>query len=115
MLEVFQEVIKLLETGRKGAVATIISTTGSTPGKNGARMLVREDGSTVHLFGYGGAVKGGADFHITKNFALFLGAKVGVIYSKDIQAPDALQLEEEYAWRPLGIVANGRGGVVLVF
>jgi len=53
VLEVFQEVIKLLETGRKGALATIISTTGSTPGKNGARMLVREDGSTVGTVGGG--------------------------------------------------------------
>ena len=53
VLEVFQEVIRMLESGRKGALATIISTTGSTPGKDGARMLVRDDGSTVGTVGGG--------------------------------------------------------------
>ena len=53
MLDVFQETIKLLETGRRGALATIISTIGSTPGKDGARMLVRDDGSTVGTVGGG--------------------------------------------------------------
>ena len=53
MLDVFQETIRLLETGRRGALATIISTVGSTPGKDGARMLIRDDGSTVGTVGGG--------------------------------------------------------------
>ena len=42
-----------METGQKAALATIISTTGSTPGKDGAKMLVRDDGSTVGTVGGG--------------------------------------------------------------
>jgi xanthine dehydrogenase accessory factor len=53
VLDVFQETIRLLETGRRGALATIISTLGSTPGKDGARMLIRDDGSTVGTVGGG--------------------------------------------------------------
>ncbi len=53
LLEVLQEAVQILETGQRAAIATIVSTTGSTPGKDGAKMLVREDGSTVGTVGGG--------------------------------------------------------------
>ncbi len=53
MLEVLREAVRIVESGQKAALATIISTTGSTPGKDGAKMLVRADGSTVGTVGGG--------------------------------------------------------------
>ncbi len=53
LLEVLQEAVQILETGQRAAIATIVSTTGSTPGKDGAKMLVREDGSAVGTVGGG--------------------------------------------------------------
>lgn len=53
LLEVLREAVRIVETGQKAALATIISTSGSTPGKDGAKMLVRADGSTVGTVGGG--------------------------------------------------------------
>jgi xanthine dehydrogenase accessory factor len=52
-LEVYAEILRLLAEGGRGALATVIGATGSTPGKEGAKMLVREDGSTVGTIGGG--------------------------------------------------------------
>ncbi|HIA28483.1 MAG TPA: xanthine dehydrogenase [Planctomycetes bacterium] len=53
MIEIFQEAARILESGGRAALATIIGTTGSTPGKIGARLLVRDDGSTLGTVGGG--------------------------------------------------------------
>jgi xanthine dehydrogenase accessory factor len=53
MLELYREITRLLESGQRGALATVIGATGSTPGKESAKMLVREDGSTVGTIGGG--------------------------------------------------------------
>jgi xanthine dehydrogenase accessory factor len=53
MLELYREVVKLIEAGERGAIATVIGATGSTPGKESAKMLVRADGSTMGTIGGG--------------------------------------------------------------
>ena len=53
MTEIYTEITRLLESGQRGALATVIGATGSTPGKESAKMLVREDGSTVGTIGGG--------------------------------------------------------------
>jgi xanthine dehydrogenase accessory factor len=53
MLEIYKEIVRLIELGEKAALATVISATGSTPGKESARMLVRADGSTLGTIGGG--------------------------------------------------------------
>lgn len=53
MLEIYREIADILENGRRAALATIVGTTGSTPGKETAKMLVREDGSTLGTVGGG--------------------------------------------------------------
>ena len=51
MEDIYEEIIKLKADGRRGALATIISTSGSTPQQEGAKMLVREDGSILGTVG----------------------------------------------------------------
>ena len=53
MTDVYSELLRLLAAGGRGALATVIGATGSTPGKEGAKMLIREDGTTVGTIGGG--------------------------------------------------------------
>lgn len=56
MLEVTQALLRLLEAGQSGALATVIETTGSTPQVAGARLLLLPDGGAVGTVG-GGAIE----------------------------------------------------------
>src|SRR5919205_2450599 len=51
--EVFAAVADALERGEPAALVTIVSTTGSTPQRVGAKMLVYADGRTVGTIGGG--------------------------------------------------------------
>jgi xanthine dehydrogenase accessory factor len=56
MLEIYQEIAKVIAEGGEIAVATVVSTTGSTPREVGAKMLVRADRSIVGSIG-GGSIE----------------------------------------------------------
>jgi xanthine dehydrogenase accessory factor len=56
MLDIFEEIARMRAAGERGALATVISTHGSTPGKETMRLLLRESGSVVGSVG-GGAVE----------------------------------------------------------
>src|SRR5690606_16394022 len=56
MREVTEALLALLQSGRGGALATVIDTTGSTPQVAGARLLLDADGRRVGTIG-GGAVE----------------------------------------------------------
>jgi xanthine dehydrogenase accessory factor len=56
MMDVYSEIVKLREEGRRGALATIINVRGSIPSFETAKMLVRDDGSIVGTIG-GGCVE----------------------------------------------------------
>src|SRR5437763_1187850 len=55
-MDVYEEIVRLRATGRKGAVATITSVRGSIPSFQTAKMLVRDDSSIVGTVG-GGCVE----------------------------------------------------------
>ena len=55
-MDLYQEIVKLRQDGRRGALATITSVLGSIPSFNTAKMLVRDDGSIVGTTG-GGCVE----------------------------------------------------------
>jgi len=46
-LAVYEEIVRLSKKGDPFALATIVSSSGSTPRKSGAKMLVRHDGSIL--------------------------------------------------------------------
>lgn len=56
MDDVFEAIARLRRDGGRGALATVIGTRGSTPGKETMRMLVREDRSCTGSVG-GGCVE----------------------------------------------------------
>ncbi|SVD96270.1 uncharacterized protein METZ01_LOCUS449124, partial [marine metagenome] len=56
MVEIYQKIADVSNNGREAAVCTIINTKGSTPRKQGAKMLVYESGSIEGTIG-GGALE----------------------------------------------------------
>ncbi len=53
MLNIFEEIVKLNHSGQKVALATIISVNGSAPREPGAKIIVKNDGTTVGSIGGG--------------------------------------------------------------
>src|SRR5881296_4405448 len=55
-MDIYEQIVKLREEGRRGAVATIVNVRGSIPSFKTAKMLVRDDGSIAGTIG-GGCVE----------------------------------------------------------
>jgi xanthine dehydrogenase accessory factor len=55
-MDLFEEVVRLRESGQKCALATIVQVNGSIPSYESAKLLVREDGSMLGTIG-GGCVE----------------------------------------------------------
>lgn len=51
MGDIYEEILKLKANGECAALATVIFTSGSTPREEGAKMLIREDGSILGTIG----------------------------------------------------------------
>jgi xanthine dehydrogenase accessory factor len=58
--DVTQALLEVLDSGRRGALATVVRVSGSTPQQPGARLLLRPDGTRV------GTVGGGALEHLVE-------------------------------------------------
>lgn len=54
--DIYQEITKIRDEGGEAALATVISVSGSTPREEGAKMLVRPDGSITGTIG-GGSIE----------------------------------------------------------
>jgi xanthine dehydrogenase accessory factor len=52
-MQIFEEALRLKGLGRSSAIATIVECRGSSPQKQGAKMLVRDDGSLLGTLGGG--------------------------------------------------------------
>ena len=55
-MDIYEQIVELRRSGRRGAVATIVNVRGSIPSFQTAKMLVRDDGSIVGTIG-GGCVE----------------------------------------------------------
>lgn len=53
MNDIYNKILEILKTNNKAALCTIVSTTGSTPLKAGAKMIVFENGSIYNTIGGG--------------------------------------------------------------
>jgi len=52
-MEIYEELLRLKKEGRLSALATIVQCVGSSPQKEGSKMLVRDDGTIVGTLGGG--------------------------------------------------------------
>lgn len=55
-IKLYEELLRMKQAGQPGVLITVVDSQGSTPRKAGAKMLVRDDQSTVGTVG-GGAVE----------------------------------------------------------
>jgi len=53
MNDIYQEIVRVKAEGEEAALVTIVSATGSTPREEGAKMLVKPDGSILGTIGGG--------------------------------------------------------------
>jgi xanthine dehydrogenase accessory factor len=53
MIDIYQQIVELGSKGEDAALVTIVSVVGSTPREEGAKMLVKADGSIVGTIGGG--------------------------------------------------------------
>lgn len=53
MMDIYEEIVRLRKEGRPSALATIVQCIGSSPQKEGSKMLVRDDGSIAGTMGGG--------------------------------------------------------------
>jgi len=53
MADIYQEIVRIKAEGEEAALVTIVTTTGSTPREEGAKMLVKADGSILGTIGGG--------------------------------------------------------------
>lgn len=70
MKKLYQTIIKMINSGTDGMLLTIISSSGSTPGKPGAKMLVLPDGTT-----HGTVGGGNIEYTASKDALTFLHEK----------------------------------------
>jgi len=52
-MEIYEEILRMKKEGRTSALATIVQCLGSSPQKEGAKMLVRDDGTIMGTLGGG--------------------------------------------------------------
>jgi len=53
MTDIYQEIVRIKAEGEEAALVTVVLATGSTPREEGAKMLVRADGSILGTIGGG--------------------------------------------------------------
>lgn len=53
LLNIYKEIVNVLESGEKAVLATIVATEGSTPRKAGAKMLIKQSGDIIGTIGGG--------------------------------------------------------------
>lgn len=117
--EIYQEIARLSLEGREAAVATVIATSGSTPREEGAKMLVRADGSIAGTIGGGSIEKqviqdALAVIHSGKPkklaYRLQAGEELGMICGGDIE----IFVEPILVTPPLYIFGGGHIALPLV-
>lgn len=129
-MEIYEEIIRLKNEGRQCVLATIVQCIGSSPQREGAKMLVRDDGSILGTLGGGCieaevkqaslmSIKNGTPqtlpFELTeKHGGLVCGGKVLVYIEPIIPRPRLVILGAGHVGKALSTVARFSGFQVTV-
>ena len=130
-MKLYEEILRFKNEGRPCALATIVQCIGSSPQKEGAKMLVKDDGSIMGTLGGGcleaeviqaslEAMKDGSPqtipFELTeKQGGLVCGGKVLVYIEPIIPEPHLVILGAGHVGKALSKVARFSGFRVTVF
>jgi xanthine dehydrogenase accessory factor len=129
-MEIYEEILRLKKSGRASVLATIVECHGSSPQKQGAKMLVRDDGSIMGTLGGGCieaevvqhslmAIQDGqprtVPFELTeKHGGLVCGGKVLVYIEPVLIEPRIVILGAGHVGRALSTLARFSGFTVTV-
>jgi xanthine dehydrogenase accessory factor len=129
-MELYEEIVRLKKEGVPSALATIVQCVGSSPQKEGAKMLLREDGSVLGTLGGGCleaevlqvakmAIRDGSPrtlpFELTERHGgLVCGGKVLVYIEPVIPDPDLVILGAGHVGKALSKLAGFAGFRVTV-
>lgn len=129
-MDIYEEIVRLKKDGRSSALATIIQCIGSSPQKQGAKMLVRDDGSILGTLGGGCleaeviqnafmAIRDGTprntSFELTeRQGGLVCGGKVIVFIEPIIPEPKLVILGAGHVGKALAKIAGPAGFRVTV-
>ena len=94
MTDIYQEIVRIRAEGEEAALATVISIRGSTPREEGAKMLVRSDGSILGTIGGGSieaqvikeaveVIRKGKSQHL--RYSLKEGGELGMVCGGDVE------------------------------
>ena len=128
-LELYEEVVRLTRRGEPFALATVIASSGSSPRKPGAKMLVRGDGSFLGTVGGGrveketveaalGALRDETprtlDYVLTAENGFACGGSMSVYIEPQGRRPLLIMFGAGHVGRALTALAHGCGFRVLV-
>ncbi|NTU42868.1 MAG: XdhC family protein [Nitrospirales bacterium] len=129
-MDIYEEIVRLKRDGRTSAIATIVQCIGSAPRKEGAKMLVRDDGSIMGTLGGGCieaeviqlalmAIREGAPRTVPmdlteKDGGLVCGGKIIVYIEPVIPEPHLVVLGAGHVGKALSSVAEIAGFRVTV-
>lgn len=129
-MEIFEEILRLKRDGRVSALATIVQAVGSSPQKEGAKMLVRDDGTVLGTLGGGCleaevkeialmTMRGGSPisvpFDLTeKEGGLVCGGKILVYIEPIVPEPNLIILGAGHVGKALSHIAKFAGFRVTV-
>ena len=129
-MDIYEEILRLKQAGRASVVATIVQCSGSSPQKEGAKMLIRDDGTIVGTLGGGcietevvqtslQAIKDGCPltipFELTEKYGgLVCGGKVLVYIEPVIPDPHLVILGAGHVGKALSKIARFSGFKVTV-
>ncbi len=129
-MEIYEEIIRLKGEGRQCALATIVQSIGSSPQREGAKMLVRDDGTILGTLGGGCieaevkqaslmAIQNGSPstvpFNLTeKHGGLVCGGKILVYIEPVISEPQLVILGAGHVGKALSTIARFAGFHVTV-
>lgn len=99
LLPLLRELVRRCRAGEQVALCTLIQARGSTPQQTGAKMLVREDGSTLGTLG-GGCVE--AEVQV----------EAVAIFAQPVDRVLEFQLNQDYRWDD-GLICGGSVRVLI--
>jgi xanthine dehydrogenase accessory factor len=128
-LELYEEVVRLTRVGEPFALATVVANEGSSPRKSGAKMLVRDNGSTLGTVGGGrieqetiesarlalaDAAHRTLDFQLTEEHGYACGGRMTVFIEPHGRRPLLVMFGAGHVGRAVTALAHGCGFRVAV-
>lgn len=128
-LELYEEMVRLTRQGEQFALSTVVANSGSSPRKSGAKMLVRDDGSSLGTVGGGrieketieaarAALSDGEartlEFVLTEEHGYACGGSMSVFVEAQGHRPLLVMFGAGHVGRAVSALAHGCGFRVVV-